>query len=401
MAEEKSKKPKIDLKARLNKGGGGGAVSAAPGITAVPTGGPAFGSGPPPSGAPVGMSGSSGAPAPAVSRPPLGIAPPPGMSPGIPLPPFGRQAPRAEPKPVAQQQTIKVEVGEEVHQERKAASKKAVMFAAIGAVVGGVLGFVWGGAKTKGDQANVAIRGAGDLVTEIKAANEKMVDLNAKLTAAGDKLGNKQFPDELTNELAAINIDFDGTKLVGKGIGNMPSAVLKSIFNYTTQVDDLNKTKTSLRNLLVIAKAPIEKSWAEEKEPVANFSVIFSGKGEGKTMAELVPNKEPFPIGKDWPGSYQVTKLERTSAGAKGVEKKATRWTKGELTGNEPLAIPVDPATTAAFTSQEVINKLSKGMRDIRQIMDGNKDNPQEETSGLLKEGDDLVQELMKVSRAK
>ena len=44
-----------------------------------------------------------------------GIAPPPGLSVGIPLPAFApqqRQAPRAEPKQSAAQQTIKVEIGE-------------------------------------------------------------------------------------------------------------------------------------------------------------------------------------------------------------------------------------------------------------------------------------------------
>src|SRR5206468_3958242 len=77
-------------------------------------------------------SSSPSAPAPApVARPSGGgIAPPPNMSPGIPLPPFGPAArrPAAEPKATAQAQTIKVEIGEEIHQERKAASKRTAIY---------------------------------------------------------------------------------------------------------------------------------------------------------------------------------------------------------------------------------------------------------------------------------
>ena len=95
MAEDKSKKPKIDLKARLGKTNIG--------TQAVPLPVPGQ-SQPPPSG--------SGGKSP-------NIAPPPGISPGIPVPPFAQAAKPAAaepppPKPTAVQQTIKVEVGEEI-----------------------------------------------------------------------------------------------------------------------------------------------------------------------------------------------------------------------------------------------------------------------------------------------
>jgi hypothetical protein len=400
MADDKSKKPKIDLKARLNKG----AAPSGPGAVPLPMPGPQPqpGSAPPPPGSnpSASPSGQIATPVPPPIRP-QGIAPPQGMSQGIPLPIFAPQ-PRAQPaaQPKQQAQTIKVEVSEEIHEERRKATKKMALFALLGAVLGAGLGFVWGGAKTKGDQAQATVKGAGELHDEIQAANTKMKELDEKLTAAADKLDKKQFPDDL--DLNSIIIEFDGQKLEGRGVGGLPRNVLRMLLSFTANVSDLNKTKDSLRNLLVIAKPQVEKGWVEEKEPVTSFSVIFSGRGEGKMMADLVPNKEPFALSaKEWPGSYTITKPEKTATGIKGVEKKATRWTKGDLTGNDPVAIPVDPLTTSALSSREFANKLTKGMRDIRELMAGNKDNPTDEKPGLLKEGEDLANELQSLSGKK
>ena len=107
MADDKGKKPKIDLKARLGKTIQGG--------PAVPL--PVPGSQPPP--------GDGTVPTPPPPRA-AGIAPPPGLSPGIPIPPFAQAKAQsvAPPKPTAAQQTIKVEVGEEIHAERKKAKRR-------------------------------------------------------------------------------------------------------------------------------------------------------------------------------------------------------------------------------------------------------------------------------------
>jgi len=362
-------------------------------------------SGPPADSSPVPGSPFGAAPAASAQQPsvrpsaPMGIAPPPGISPGIPLPPFAqqRQAPAPAPKPSAAQQTIKVEVGEEVERERKLAAKKTAIYAALALALGIGIGFGVGGAKANSDRGKAAIEGAGALEKDVKTANEKMKELSEKLNAAAEKLGNKSFPTEFAGELGSINVPFDAFNLEGKGVGNLPAKIQRQVLGYTTAVQDLNKTKDSLKNLLIAAQAPVEKSWKEEKAPVVNFSVVFRRDGD-KMLAELVPNKEPFAYGTAWPEKYKVTRLERSQQGMKPVEKEAARWAKGDLTGSDPIALPVDPQTVAAFTSEQIVFKLAGALRDIRQVLEGNKDNPTTETPGLLKDGDDLANELRKIS---
>ena len=403
MADDKAKKPKIDLKARLGKtqmGMGSPAAMPAP----LPSG---PGATPPPPASDPNRGSAPPAPPPSrpstapaiVQPPPQGIAPPPGLSPGIPLPPFGpqpRQQRQAEPKPSAAQQTIKVEIGEEIHEERKKARNRAMFAALVGAIVGGGIGFVAGGSQEKGDRAKTAARGAGALAKDVKAATDKLKDLDAKVMEASDKLKNKAFPDDLSTALAGLTIPFDDMNLEGKGVNGMPSKLFRLVLDFTSGSKNANKLRESLKNLAGLTKDPITKAWKEESAPMANFSVIFHSEGsKNNVVAELVPNPSPFVWKSDWADKYKVTKLE----GGKPAEKEAKRYVKGDLPGGGDLtAIPVDPKTTAAFTSDVMIGRLNKAIYDLRVELEGNKENPTTETAGLVKNGEDLVNELGKAA---
>lgn len=398
MAEEK-KKTKIDLKARLGKTqtGMGTAVP-------LPVPGPSPSSQPGASAPPS----SDGVPAPSVPtpapsvRPSGGIAPPPGISPGIPLPPFAQPRPsQREPpqKPTAAQQTIKVEVGEEIHEERKKASKRTALFAMLTAVVGLGIGFFIGGAKERSDRGQQAVKAAGDLEKEVKASNEKLKELADKLVEANEKLGKKEYPADLANLLGGLNVPFDPQNLEKPGAANI-GKTLKPLMKYASAVQELNSDKDKLKGWLTQLQGPVEKGWKEEKEPVVNFSVIFRPEGSKGMVAELVPNKEPFKIGADFPKEYTIIKPEMQQGQLKGVDKKAKRWEKGDLTGSDPIAIPVSPQTTAAFADKVLAQLRIKLVEPIEVILGANKGTPQE-TPGLLKEGEDLAHELHKLSLAK
>ena len=72
-----------------------------------------------------------------------------------------------------------------------------------------------------------------------------------------------------------------------------------------------------------------------------------------------------------------------------------------ETPEDDPIVVPVDPSSVAAFTSDEIVFKLRRGMREMRQTLEGKKDDPQHETAGLIQDGDDLAHELYKVSLTK
>jgi hypothetical protein len=400
MAEEK-KKAKIDLKARLGK-------TTQTGMTAVPLPVPGPSPSSNPSAPPAPTSSDGGVPPPAIPVPSPsvrpsggGIAPPPGISPGIPLPPFAqaRQAREPAQKPTAAQQTIKVEVGEEIHQERKKASRTAALYAGIAAIVGLAAGFAIGGAQERSARGNVAVKTAGDLEKEVKASNDKIKELGEKLQEAAEKLGKKEFPADLVTALGGINIPFDAGNLEKPGVGSM-GKTLKPLLKYTKDVQELNEDKDQLKNVLTALQPQAEKAWKEEKEPLVNYSVVFHPEGGKGMIADLIPNKDPFKLGADWPKTYKVTKTEMQQGQARAVDKDAKRWDKGDLTGSDLIAIPVSPQTTS-FLADKVVPQLRlKIIEQIEVIAGKNKDTPQE-TAGLLKEGDDLANELHKLALAK
>src|SRR5690606_3304774 len=141
--------------------------------------------------------------------------------PGISAPAISSPfAPEPEkPKPTAQQQTIKVEMGEEVQQERKRTQKKMLIYVALAAVVALALGFITGGARERGQQGFKALQGANALATDIEAANKSMIALSDALRDAVEKLGNEEFPDDLADVLAKSNVPFSAANFQGKGVG--------------------------------------------------------------------------------------------------------------------------------------------------------------------------------------
>jgi hypothetical protein len=392
--EEKKRKPKIDLKARLGK------TMAASGGAAVPLPTPGTGSTPPPASGPVLAGGVPGPPG--GMNKSAGIAPPPGLSPGIPLPPFATAAPKrkAEPKPVAQAQTIKVEIGEEVVAERRKASKKTAVFAVIAALIGIGVGFTAGGAKQRGDDAKITISGAQDLAAEVKASNERMQELDLVLDDAIQVLGNKKYPTELAGKLAELNIPFDATNLQGKRFGALPGKLPVLIVQYTTGVEELNRKREALRNVVGAIQKQIETAWAEETAPTFKLGVQFRGSNE-KMTAELVQIKDPFKLKEaKWPEELKIVRREFVGGEQKPVEKDAERWQKGDLaSGEKPKIIPVDPASSAAFTTDRAVVELRKAMLDAQEVLKGNED-PTNPKQGLMQVGAQLSEDLYSASLA-
>ncbi len=370
MADDKSKKPKINLKDRLGK-------------TNIGTGS-----------VPLPVPGGSQPSSPGA---PQGIAPPPGITPGIPVPPFAGARPAAAeppaPKPTVVQQTIKVEVGEEIIKEREKAKKQTIGAALGMALFGIAIGYAVGGQAAKADRGKAVIENAKGLMKDIKGANDTMKDLDSKLGDAIEKLQKKEYPADFSGQLAGINIPFDATKVDGGAISGLKPSALRQLLKFTSSVESLNEKKDKLKKLIDFVKAPVDKAWKEEKEPVMNFSIVFRSDQKG-VIAEFVPNKDPFDISKDWPANYSVMKTER----GKAAEKKVNRYTKGDLPGND-VVIPIDPSTTSVFTSGEVVRNLKKAFADLRTELKGDASDEQNPIQGTIELGDGLLTELQKVTQ--
>ena len=267
---DNTKKTKIDLKARLGKTTQVG--MGPPGVTPVPIGVP--GTPPPPAPIPAAARPppSDGVPRPppssAGSRPPMGIAPPPGSRRASRSRPSGRRPqPQAAPKPTAVQQTIKVEVGEEIHEERKKARNRAIMAAGAGVVLGIALGFGVGGAKADGDRVKAGAAMAGKLVKDVKAANDKLADLDKKLGDAQDKLKAKAFPDDLGSSLAGLKIPFDPSYIDKPGINGIKQALFRQLVSYARDCEKVDKLREALQGESTSAKASLTKTLEGGDDP--------------------------------------------------------------------------------------------------------------------------------------
>jgi hypothetical protein len=373
--ESKPKKRKIDLKSRLSNVRATGSMAAIPSSSDDPLAFP----------------------------PPLqGSVPPPKMlsSAAQAFAPQVQSAfapPAPEVKQTVQQQTIKIEETE-ILEERKAASKKTTKFVALGALVAFIIGFPIGLVYERGSQGRSAVKGATDLAKDVTASVETMKDLSGQLTKGMEQFGNDTYPDDLVGFMQKTRVAFDAEKFRGRGVGGLPPELLRALIQYTKGVEDLNKKKEGLLNQLSKNKDTISKFWTTRANPVVNFSMLLDKRGDDY-FALLVPNKEPFAQKGAPPAKYTIIKPPS------GNEKSAKDFEGKRLTASVKLedahVIPVDESSVARLTTAQAVAQLVVAMGDTLGLLEGKKNpaQPDEDTSGLIKDGEKIAGDLARIGK--
>lgn len=352
MAEDK--KPKIDLKSRLQKMGGAG-VGPAP----VPM---PMGSAPPPSQPPpIARSGPGIAPvAPPSVPPPSGIPRPMAPASSAALDPTNPLAAVAQPfKPSAaaataaapQHQRIEIDEGA-VQQARSAARKQGLIIGAILAAVVGGIGWAGGTASQQGSDRAKGVKDAHELAADLLKAKASLDQIKGKVSDGGKTLmGERKFPADLAQQLSSVNVDFAGDKLFGRRFAGVPADVSTGLFDFITRVQALNDKKELIIALLNKLQKPIteELSRPAGQEPLTLVAVVDKDTaGGGLRLASLVS-----PIMPDDKGGVPDKLLFMNPLGSGNVQ--LPRLTSDKIP-KDGAAIPVVPTSF-----DKVCPSLSKG----------------------------------------
>lgn len=328
------------------------------------------------------------------------------MSPGIPVPPFAAgapidnpfapKAPVAPPAPPPKPAEIKVEVGAEAVEAAKQSRKFIGVAGAVGVVLGVGIGWSFGGNAEKARKETQTIQGAADLIKDVEAANAKVKELAAKIKAAGDSMRQKKFPDTFVTELGALNIPFDGDKLQGKNVGGFDGKTLTLVFQFTTDVAALNTRKDALKSLFSGQKKAIQD--VLEDKPMMKYTIIVT-KGPKGAAASLAPISDPFGLDTEWPKEFKMQNL---------VSKQVmtvTRYDSGDVVSTQAkqFGIPLEPTSVAAAFPNDISSRVLSELSKTATILNGVKAaSPDEEDSaGVIKNGELLVEALKKIAAKK
>lgn len=376
------KKVKIDLKSRLGRASSGSAPGAAPGGVPAPT----------------------------------GLAPPPGMLPGgIPAPVLQDKRPRvdkadpfasvsAEDAPQAKPAEIKLEINQEMQEQASKSSKKAAILAFfIGAIVAGALGFVWGGQRAQGQSAQAAVQGAQELATDIEKANKDIKTIAEKIAAANKTLfQDKKFPDTLANDLKGIKLSFDAGSMAGKNTNRLKAMTQKQLVQYSTDVQDLDKRREKIVRMFENNKKDIVALLESGEKPKMTYGV-FVGKAEKGAVATFVKIKDPIEFAGTWPEKFSIKgqgediQVERYKSGEPFVKPGKTEKDKPTV-----FAIPIEPDGIAKIFPNDVATRVASELAAASLLINGTATGTvtaDEEKTGVLKTGEDLVKELRAVGK--
>lgn len=364
MAEER--KPKIDLKARLQKTQGIAAQTPAPG-SMNPMG-----------------SGPASVPAPAIPMPmrsaPASIPAPSlpggaaqealgGLARGVSTGPFRAQA--EPPAPPPQPQRIEMDEST-VHAARKSALKTA-MIAAVGvSALFGALGYVIGGAREKAAGYAQGSRDAAGLAEGVGKAKATLETLKTKSEAARDALVKEgKFPDALISELGGLNVDFNGGALAGRRFSGFKFETTQNLIGFVTSVQDINDQKERLTNTLVRLQKPLTERLASAvagKVTVSHVVVLGEKDPGGNGIAFLAPLVTPVTF---TPPKFDLPKDFTFVDPNTGKNATLDKYTGGAL--NKPTAAYIVPKSLdksfpseASSGASQLAALLTTFIRDIK-----------------------------------
>jgi len=369
MAEEK--KPRIDLKARLGK------AQAAAQVPVVPGSRPSAGAG--------------------------SVPPPPGIggAPVVPATdPFGAPVapvPRASVPPAA---TIKIEMDDEVVRAHRKTGKRIAMVSIVTLLFGGLLGYFWGGRLEQSRQTGIAIEGAKGLAVDVERSQAKIKELSDKIGSAIGTLKEKKFPDTFSSDLGGLSIPFGAEKLEGRGIGKFNPRCLKLLFSYTQDVEALNDRKDALKNLFAGQKKAITDLLASSGNPKVSWAIFAQKSPAHGPLAFLAPiaAKDVFSYKDEkWPGKFQIM------AGSQAVD--TSRYDKGDVFSSDTKVVtfPLDPDSIVSAFPNDVLNRVQSELSKTDEVLRGRPEIPgvQDESPGVIKNGEALLVELRKIVNAK
>jgi hypothetical protein len=293
MADDK--KPKIDLKSRLQKMGGAGGPSGA--VAPVSKGIPV----PSMPGAPV-----AGIPAP----PGTGSTPAPPIDPNNPLAavasPFraavslGPQqaAPAAPPQP----QRIEVDEGV-VHEARSGARKQGLVLGVGIGIALGVVGWIGGGASANASATNKGRDDAKALAGDVSKARDTIKAIGDKIDEGRKTLVNeKKFPADLSKALSELNVDFDGTKLYGRRFTTTSPQTVKLLIDFISDVGNLKEKQTALQGYLNVHQKGVQEeidNLALPAPPIGWVAVLDKNVAGNGTF--VAPLEKPWKATKEQP----------------------------------------------------------------------------------------------------
>jgi hypothetical protein len=346
---------------------------------------------------------AAGIPAPVLPTTSLGggVPAPPFASPSSPTPfvttpvepnPFAQPPP---PRPVRPQE-IRVEVGAEAVEAAKAMRKFIAVAGVGGALAGLLIGVVIGSGRESARRESNAIEGAALLAQDVDAANAKVDQLNAKIGEAVKEMKAKRFPEGFVKDLGNISVPFDGSKLVGRGVGNYERRALTLLFQYVADVQALNARKDAMQSLFGGQKQAIKAALEQAEKPQLGYTVLVTKSGKGP-VASIAPLAQPFAIAGEWPKQLTMNNLVTRE------KQEIARYDGGDIfsTQERRVGVPLEPESVAAAFPNDVSSRVLSELAKTAQLLNGEPGNGEgdEASAGVIKNGKELAKALREMGK--
>jgi hypothetical protein len=204
--------------------------------------------------------------------------------------PFRPQA-QLSHAPLAQPQRIEVDEGA-IQAARKGARRQGCVVGILFAVALGAIGWIGGGASQQRADRSKSAADAHELATDLVKAKDTIDQIKNKVTEGGTSIvGNRKFPTDMAQQLAALHVDFAGDKLFARRFAGVPADTTTGLFDFINRVEALNSKKDLIVALLNKLQKPITEELSRQpgQLPLTLVAIVDKNTGElGSYLAPLV-----------------------------------------------------------------------------------------------------------------
>jgi hypothetical protein len=264
-------------------------------------------------------------------------------------------------------QPQRIEVDEiAVKQASRGGFKKGLVLGLFLAAMVGGLGYVAGTAVDQGKGRDQGIRDAHDLAADLGKAKDALVVMQTKLQDGGKTLiGDRKYPTDLSQALAAINVDFTGDKLFGRRFSGVPAETTRQLFDFITRVQSLNDKKDFVVGLLSKLQKPITEELSRPAGQMPISQVVIVDKDTPNGAAFLAPLTTPIA-----PDDKNGVPADLTFLNPRGGGNVKLPHLKDVKIPPDGAAIPIVPTTFEKLCPSATHGQIAQLVSSMNSLID-------------------------------
>jgi len=251
--------------------------------------------------------------------------------------------------------------------------------------------------QTRSASDQTCIRDARSLIEPVQLSAQQVEALDETLNQATKSIyKDKKFPEDLSKNLSRIEVSFSAAELGGRSLHRLPPALMRKLFDYARDAQELNARKERLARLFNARGDQVRALVEQSGAPKIGYSVVIQRDRHGNAVGTFVAIEKPWQFeSKSWP--KDVVLNTGTEVVAAKRYQSGDPFEVGKTGARTLVAVPLEPDSVATAFPSPLGTRVAEELKAMHELIDGSQPGsvaPEDEKPGLRKMAEEILREL-------